>query len=239
MRVGAAAAQVAAEPFADLGVVERYGSGRASGRGDERGVSGLGLGEEAEGGAELSGGAVAALVGVVGEERLLERVEPFPVREALDGGDLGVLARDGEDEAAVDAASADEHGARAALAVVAALLGAGEAEVFAQQVDERGAVVEGGNVVHGAVDTEGEVRVVGALGAEAGLGGGVLRLGHGLPFLGRRSGGRPAGRHGLGRPAPGHGVVRASWRGVKTAVVRARGPAGHGRERVPSPDCHT
>src|SRR5690348_2716037 len=47
----------------------------------------------------------------------------------------------------------DEHGARTALSVVAALLRAGEPEVLAQQVEQRGARVDRQRVL-GAVDPE-------------------------------------------------------------------------------------
>ena len=52
------------------------------------------------------------------------------------------VVRDRERQAAVRAAAVEQHGAGAALAVVAALLGAGEAEVLAQRVEQRGAGVE-------------------------------------------------------------------------------------------------
>ena len=63
---------------------------------------------------------------------------------------------DGEGEAGVDAAAVEEHGAGAALAVVAALFGAGEVEVLAQGVEQGGAGVER-ELVRFAVDLEGEV----------------------------------------------------------------------------------
>ena len=44
---------------------------------------------------------------------------------------------DGEHEARVDAPPVDEHRARAALADEAALLGAGQPEVVAQDVEQR------------------------------------------------------------------------------------------------------
>ena len=52
------------------------------------------------------------------------------------------LVHHGEREARVDPPAVDEHGARAALAVVAALLGAGQVEVLAQRIEQRGAQVE-------------------------------------------------------------------------------------------------
>ena len=75
--------------------------------------------------------------------------------EAFDGGDLGAVGDGGEGEAAVDAAAIDEDGAGSALAVVAAFFAAGELEVFAQGVEQRGAGVEGEGLGL-AVDLEGD-----------------------------------------------------------------------------------
>ncbi len=107
-------------------------------------------------GADLAGGAVAALEGVVLEEGGLDGAEGFAVGEAFDGGDFGAAGGDGEGEAGVDAAAVDENGAGSALAVVAAFLAASEVEVLAQGVEERGAGVERKSV-RGAVDLEGEI----------------------------------------------------------------------------------
>jgi hypothetical protein len=63
-------------------------------------------------------------------------------RQPLDGDDLDVLMRDGEGEAAIDASPVEQDGAGAALPVVAALLGTGESETFAQRVQERGAGID-------------------------------------------------------------------------------------------------
>ena len=52
------------------------------------------------------------------------------------------LHRDGEQQAGVDPPAVQQHRARAALAVVATLLGAGQPGVLAQRVEQRGAVVE-------------------------------------------------------------------------------------------------
>ena len=109
--------------------------------------------EQGDGGADLARGAVAALEAVVLEEGGLDGVEVVAVREAFDGGDFGSVGRDGEGEAGVDAAAVDEDSAGSALAVVAALLAAGECEVFAQSVEKRGAGVEREGVGY-AVDLE-------------------------------------------------------------------------------------
>src|SRR5262245_43275518 len=94
------------------------------------------LGEHAHGRAELAWRAVAALERVVPQEGPLQRVEVTGLAEALDRLDAGAVVGDREGEAGVDPAgigppSAYQHRARAALAVVAALLGTGQAEPFA------------------------------------------------------------------------------------------------------------
>ncbi len=50
--------------------------------------------------------------------------------------DLGVLVGDGEGQAAIDAPAVEQDGAGAALPVVAALLGAGEAQPLAQRIQQ-------------------------------------------------------------------------------------------------------
>ena len=62
--------------------------------------------------------------------------------QAFDRDDVVALVHHGEREAGVDAPAVDQHGAGAALPVVAALLGAGQMEVFAQCVEQRRARVE-------------------------------------------------------------------------------------------------
>ena len=63
--------------------------------------------------------------------------------QPLDGDDLGVLMRDGEGEAAIDAPPVEQDGAGAALPMVAALLGAGDSEPLAQRVQQRRAGIDG------------------------------------------------------------------------------------------------
>ena len=62
--------------------------------------------------------------------------------EAFDGRDLVALVHRGEAEARVDAAAVDVDGAGAALAVVAAFLRAGEVQMLAQAVEQRGARID-------------------------------------------------------------------------------------------------
>ena len=52
------------------------------------------------------------------------------------------FVHDGERQAGIDPPPVDDHRAGAALAVVAALLGAGQVQMLAQRVEQRGARVE-------------------------------------------------------------------------------------------------
>ncbi len=56
--------------------------------------------------------------------------------EAFDGEDVGVCDLQEGDEAGVDELAVEQDGAGAALAFSAALLGSGELEVFAKDVEE-------------------------------------------------------------------------------------------------------
>ncbi|GJE44725.1 hypothetical protein AEGHOMDF_3915 [Methylobacterium soli] len=62
--------------------------------------------------------------------------------EPLDGGDLRALMHHGERQAGIDAPPVHDHRAGPALTVVAALLRAGQVQVLARGVEERGAGVE-------------------------------------------------------------------------------------------------
>jgi len=76
-------------------------------------------------------------------KRLLERMQVVAIRrQPIDSDDLGVLVRDGEGQAAIDAPAVEQDGAGAALPVVAALLGAGEAEPLAQRIQQRRARID-------------------------------------------------------------------------------------------------
>ena len=99
--------------------------------------------EHADRGAQLPGRAIAALERVVLDERPLQRVQLAVLGESLDRDHLCAVVRDGERQAGVDAAAIEQHGAGAALAVVAALLGAGEPELLAQHVEQGTARIHG------------------------------------------------------------------------------------------------
>jgi len=71
------------------------------------------------------------------DEGLLQRMQrPIP-RKGFDRRDLRALVHDRKGQAGIDAPPIEEHGAGAALALIAALLRAGQVEV--QHVQQRGA----------------------------------------------------------------------------------------------------
>ena len=88
-----------------------------------------------------AGRADAALQGRLFEEGLLQRVQLVVAGDAFDGRDVGALDLDGEDAAGVDQAAVQDDGAGAAVAVVAAFLGAGEADALAQDFEQAVALV--------------------------------------------------------------------------------------------------
>ncbi len=156
--IGSAAAEIAAHTLADLLVVEGDVLSRQISA-HRAGPTGPGLAQHAERRAELSWGTVAALKRVVRDERLLEGVQVVAIcRQPLDGDDLGILVRDSEGQAAIDASPVEQDGAGAALPVVAALLGAGESEPLAQRIQERRAGIDG-KPVRCPVHSEGDLKV--------------------------------------------------------------------------------
>ena len=64
-------------------------------------------------------------------------MQVFAGGQAFDGGDLATVLHDGQRQARVDPFAVHQHSAGAALALVAALLGAGHACALAQQVKQR------------------------------------------------------------------------------------------------------
>ena len=108
-----------------------------------------------DGRADLARRAVAALVAVEVEERLLHRMQPPPSATPS----IVVTSRASAATASWRQeypAPVEQHGAGAALPVVAALLRAGQIEPLAQGVEQGGAVVERQDVV--AVDAERDLR---------------------------------------------------------------------------------
>ena len=81
--------------------------------------------------------AEAALHGARLDERLLHAVQPVAVGEALDRRHLVPVGLRGEHEARADERAVEQHRARAALALLARVLRAGEAELLAQREEQR------------------------------------------------------------------------------------------------------
>src|SRR5262249_30251345 len=125
--VAGAATDVAGEQLADL---------RA-----QRGVAGPGAPGEAaiddvRGAHRDPRGADPALRAAADDQLALHRVQQIAVRQALDGGHPAGIALPGGDQARVDGLAVEHHGARAALALAAALLGAGQPQILAQHVEQ-------------------------------------------------------------------------------------------------------
>ncbi len=132
--VGAAAADVAGQPFLDLG--------------------GRGLGVLVQGGPhgdDEAGRAEAALLGVVLHEGGGHGIESAVAGQRLGRLDLAALGFQGQHGAGVDRLAVEHDGAGAAGAAVADALAAGDVEVVAQRVEQRDARLDA--VGHlGAVD---------------------------------------------------------------------------------------
>jgi hypothetical protein len=82
-----------------------------------------------------------ALVPVVLHECGLHWMQVVRHAQSLDGRNPVTLVHHGEAQAGVDPPALDYHGARAALAVIAPLLRAGEMQFFAQRIQQRGSNV--------------------------------------------------------------------------------------------------
>ena len=89
------------------------------------------------------------------DERLLERVELAIAPQSLDREHLAPLALGGEEDAGIHRPAIEEDRADATFCLKAVLLGAGQAEVGPEHVEER-AVRLGQHLVALAVDGEGE-----------------------------------------------------------------------------------
>src|SRR5437764_1248337 len=117
-------------------------------------MSSFGLAQHSDGRTDLSRGTVAALEGVVFDERLLQRVQVLTTGKPLDRDDLGILMRDGEGKAAVHATTIKQHSTGATLPVVAAFLRTSELKVLAKRIKERGSGING-NLVGCSIHLEG------------------------------------------------------------------------------------
>ena len=101
-------------------------------------------------------GAEPALEAMTVPEGLLERVERAALLHALDGTDLRAVRLDGEHRARLRAGAVDVDRAGAAVARVAAGVGAGEAELVAEEMHEQEARLDV-RLVNGAVDGDRDV----------------------------------------------------------------------------------
>src|SRR5690606_21793875 len=181
-----------------------------------------------------AGHAEAALHGAAPGEGPLHVGGPAVLGEPLDGAHLAAGGGDGGDQARGDEAAVDLHVAGAALALRAAVLGAGEAEPLAQHVEQGLADPGVGDGPVGAVDPEhvGGERVVVVRAARGAVAGGV-RVGGGLRLpLG---GGGAVGGGGGGAGGAGGRGLRAGGRGRGgggCAGVAGGGGAGAADGRV-------
>ena len=116
----------------------------------------MALGDAGDAGHDLPGGAIAALEGVALDEGGLQRMELLALGEALDGRDLASLHKGGEREARFHALAVHQHRAGAALAEAAALLRAGQMQVLAQGIEQRGARIERQPML-GSVDAQHDI----------------------------------------------------------------------------------
>src|SRR5271170_3055467 len=83
-----------------------------------------------------AGSADAALGSAFFEEALLDGVKFFVDGEAFDGGDVGAFGLQDGNQAGVDQVAVDQDGAGSAFAFAAALLGSGEVQILAENVQE-------------------------------------------------------------------------------------------------------
>ena len=92
--------------------------------------------EQGLGGDEEAGRADAALQGGPFQEALLQRVQVALLGQAFDRLDRRPFGLDGQHDAAIHRHAVHQHGAGAAVAVVAAFLGAGQPQVVAEHFQQ-------------------------------------------------------------------------------------------------------
>ena len=73
---------------------------------------------------------------IVGNKRLLHRMKPVALGHAFDGEDVSAVVADRKRKAGIDPSSVDDDRAGAALAAITTLLGSGQFQAFAKQVQE-------------------------------------------------------------------------------------------------------
>src|ERR1700722_13564733 len=107
--IGAAAAEIAAHPFAQLVVTERYRLCLQI-RSDVARHAPAKLRRHADRRADLTGRAIAALKPVVFDEGLLQGMERAGSAEALDRRNFAALILHGQSEAGIDPLAVDQNG---------------------------------------------------------------------------------------------------------------------------------
>src|SRR3984957_14062428 len=128
--IGAATAEVAAHPLAQLAVTERDRLRFEIGRDIARHALAK-LRRHADRRADLSRRAIAALEPVMFDEGLLQGMQRAGSAEALDRGDLAAFILHSESEAGIDALAVDQDGAGATRPLIAPLLRAEEVHMLA------------------------------------------------------------------------------------------------------------
>jgi len=93
--------------------------------------------EQCFGGDEKPWRAVAALRRAKVGECVLQRVEPSVADQPFDRRHVAAAAVDAENETRQYRLTVEQHGARAALAELAAMLGAAQIQVFTQDLEQR------------------------------------------------------------------------------------------------------
>ena len=94
------------------------------------------LGDQTDGGHDLAGRTVSALKAIMGDERGLQRMKVLPLSKPFNRGHLLPLTHDGERQTREDAPAIDEDGTGATSAMIAALLGPGQSEMFTQRIKD-------------------------------------------------------------------------------------------------------
>src|SRR5688572_17427282 len=106
------------------------------------GHPGLDLVEHSDGRTDLTRRTVAALIAVMLDEGRLHGMEIIRRAKALDRRDRVAFVHHGKAKTGVDADAINEDCARAALPVIASLLGAGQMEVLTKGVEQGGTGIE-------------------------------------------------------------------------------------------------
>lgn len=105
----------------------------------------------ADGREDLPGRAIAALKPIAVQEGSLHRVKVVALGEAFNGDDVLTFASSCKSQTRQDTLAVDDDGARAASALIASFLRAGQTEYVAKRIQQRHALVQRefvGSVIH-------------------------------------------------------------------------------------------